>query len=160
MPGLKAWRKWLCTRSGLCQLSLGGQGTSVLSVADFAVNAATACYPAFTRSYRASVRPASYWFPRRPLLGNRVNRGIPSSLVLLFNSMWAWSATGGSHKHTRRARVRRRRYRYRAHDLLQRRRHRHRHNPPCPGPKGSPGTRKLRGCRTTKRPTRTLAQPL
>ena len=75
MPGPKAQRKWPCTSIGLSRSSLGGQGTSVLSVANFAVNVATACYPAFTRSYCASVRPAEYGFPRRPRLGNSVNRG-------------------------------------------------------------------------------------
>jgi hypothetical protein len=50
MPSPKAQRKWPCTSIGLNRSSLGGQGTSVLSVANFAVNVATACYPAFTRS--------------------------------------------------------------------------------------------------------------
>ncbi len=49
MPGPKAQRKWLYTRSEL-RVNLGGQGTSVLAVAQFTVNVATAFYPTFTRS--------------------------------------------------------------------------------------------------------------
>jgi hypothetical protein len=48
MPGPKAQRKWLCTRIGLW-VNLGGQGTSVLAVAQSTGNVATACCPAFTR---------------------------------------------------------------------------------------------------------------
>ena len=55
MSGPKAQRKWLCTRIGL-RVNLGGQGTSVLAVARSTVNVTTACYPAFTRSYRVRGR--------------------------------------------------------------------------------------------------------
>ena len=51
MPSPKAQRKWLCTRIELSRVSLGGQGTSVLSAAEFAVNVATACYSAFKNTY-------------------------------------------------------------------------------------------------------------